>query len=461
MQNVIGRIYICILFGCLHKRDILQVQLRYFGKYISGLGIDMGNRENRERDDREKRTAKRSDQSIEIRRAEARRQRRKRVERQRRILVLILLFVLVGIVFAAVIFFRNKDDAVQKYNAPDEQSNLQNRGDSGKQINILQERGTSDIDLFHDTGASDTGLFHDTGASDTGLFHDTGASGTDLFHDTGANETDMRQETETNAIDSGELLLELSEADKYTGDLILVNANYRYHVEENQELVQLVRVADVKKGNYTVSGPEVQLAGRVMEPLERMIAACEAETGSYLSGISSAYRSVEDQQALYEEYADLYDLEYARAYVANPGYSEHHTGLAMDLSIFYEDGSEGTFSSSAEAEWYADNSYRFGFVLRYQASKTEITGISNEEWHFRYVGIPHAYYMYEHDLCLEEYVDWLRSNTSELEPITQACGDETYEIFFTANTSVSLPAKSEYLVSGNNVDGYVIAYKRK
>ena len=356
-------------------------------------GIDMENRDNRDRDDREKSTAKRPEQSIENRRAEARLQRRKRVQRQRRILGIILLFVLVGIVFAAVIRFRGREDAAKNGKVSNESGNL--------------------------------------------------------------------QDTEANAADSGKLRLELSEADKYTGDLILVNSEYRYHVEENQELVQLVRVAEAKKGNYTVSGPEVQLAGRVMEPLERMIAACEAETGSYLSGISSAYRSVEDQQALYEEYADLYDLEYAKAYVANPGYSEHHTGLAMDLSIFYEDGSEGTFSSSAEAEWYAEYSYRFGFVLRYQASKTEITGISNEEWHFRYVGIPHAYYMYEHDLCLEEYVDWLRSNTSELAPITQACGDETYEIFFTANTSVPLPAESEYLVSGNNVDGYVIAYKRK
>ena len=262
-----------------------------------------------------------------------------------------------------------------------------------------------------------------------------------------------------NPVDAANVLLQLSEADKYTGDLILVNSEYPYHVEENSASVQLVRVEEAKSGGYTVSWPEVQLAGRVIDPLDQMIAACEAETGSYLSGISSAYRSVEEQQELYEEYTNQYGLEYARAYVANPGYSEHHTGLAMDLSIFYEDGSEGNFSNSAEAVWYADNSYRFGFVLRYQASKTEITGISNEEWHFRYVGVPHAYYMYEHDLCLEEYVDWLRENTSELSPITQVCGDETFEIFFTMNTSVSLPEGSEYRVSGNNVDGYVIAYK--
>lgn len=371
------------------------------------------------KNERERSASQWKEQFEQARRAEIRHQRRKRAQRQRVILGLAVLLVVIGIVVTAVLFLGRKDDAVQENKTPDVQNSLQeNLTNLGDEKNGYTEKN------------ADTPNISDT--ADT-----------------------------SDAQSAGNTVLQLSEADKYTGDLILVNADYRYHVEENSASVQLVYVADAKGGDYTVSGPEVQLAGRIIAPLDRMIAACEEETGSRLTGISSAYRSIEYQQDLYEEYTNTYGLEYAQAYVANPGYSEHHTGLAMDLSIYYEDGSEGTFSTSAEAVWYADNSYRFGFVRRYQASKTEITGISNEEWHFRYVGIPHAYYMYQHDLCLEEYVDWLRRNTSESSPVTQVCGDETYEIFFTTNTSVSLPKDSEYSVSGNNVDGYVIAYRMK
>lgn len=359
------------------------------------------------RNERRRSAPGRQEQSVEIRRAEARRRRRKQVQRQRVILCLILLLMIVGIAFAAVMLLNRQNGTDQRNKISNE---LENTANAGAEDGSLQK------------------------------------------------EDESLQEEDA---DDGNVLLQLSESDKYTGDLILVNSEYPYHVEENSELIQLVDVADAMTGDYTLSQPDIQLAGRVIAPLDQMIAACAEETGSHLTGITSAYRSVERQREIYEEYTNEYGLEYAQAYVADPGYSEHHTGLAMDLGIYYADGSADSFSDSAEAVWYADNSYRFGFVLRYRADKTEITGISNEEWHFRYVGVPHAYYMYQHDLCLEEYVDWLRDNSSQASPVIQNCGEETYEIFFTADTSVSLPAGSEYSVSGNNVDGYVITCRMR
>jgi hypothetical protein len=110
-----------------------------------------------------------------------------------------------------------------------------------------------------------------------------------------------------------------------------------------------------------------------------------------------------------EEITAAYGEDYAKKYVASPGYSEHHTGLAVDVGIFYPDGSQGSFSESQNAVWMRNNCQHFGFVRRYAEDKTAITGISNEAWHFRYVGMPHAFYMTAHNLCLEEYIDFFCS----------------------------------------------------
>ena len=60
--------------------------------------------------------------------------------------------------------------------------------------------------------------------------------------------------------------------------------------------------------------------------------------------------------------------------------------------------------------WLTENAWRYGFILRYPPEKADVTGIGYESWHFRYVGIPHAWYMQENNLCLEEYLDLLLSS---------------------------------------------------
>ncbi len=91
----------------------------------------------------------------------------------------------------------------------------------------------------------------------------------------------------------------------------------------------------------------------------------------------------------------------AKTVVALPGGSEHQTGLAVDISI---DGSlTEKFASTKAGKWLAENSYKYGFILRYPKDKTDITGIIFEPWHFRYVGETHAKIMYNQNLCLEEY----------------------------------------------------------
>lgn len=117
--------------------------------------------------------------------------------------------------------------------------------------------------------------------------------------------------------------------------------------------------------------------------------------------INSAYRSYEEQEKLYDDYLKLYGKSYVNKYVAVPGYSEHQTGLALDLESLDCD----VFKNSKEYRWIKNNAYKYGFILRYQEGKENITGYNAEEWHIRYVGRKAAKYIYNNNITFEEYYD--------------------------------------------------------
>lgn len=250
----------------------------------------------------------------------------------------------------------------------------------------------------------------------------------------------------------------LSTMDIYKGDLILVNNIYEYHFEDNADEIQLTSLNEYKAGIIKAGKDDLKLAARILEPLEKMISDCNTSLGVDNTGVTSAYRTREYQQDVYNQYVEEGGVEYAEAYVSNPGYSEHHTGLSLDMGIYYHDGSEGRFSGSSNAEWMDANCQEYGFVRRYQEDKTEITGINNESWHFRYVGVPHATYMNANNLCLEEYIAYLRANTSKEVPLSVACSTGTYQIYATKETNMAKP-EQEYTISGDNIDGYIITIK--
>ena len=129
--------------------------------------------------------------------------------------------------------------------------------------------------------------------------------------------------------------------------------------------------------------------------------------------VTSAYRSFEYQTELFTQRVAMYShlpADEARAtaatIVAIPGTSEHQSGLCLDMHNL--GGADVSFAKTDQAKWLAANSYKFGYILRFPEDKTEITGISFEPWHFRYVGRYHATKMYELGLCFEEYMDHIR-----------------------------------------------------
>ena len=136
------------------------------------------------------------------------------------------------------------------------------------------------------------------------------------------------------------------------------------------------------------------------DDLEALLAACRA--AGYPCYIKNSYRSEETQQYMYDKRLQSYmdggmDADAASQLVTQslmlPGHSEHHLGLALDVKC-----------TNAAYGWLGENSWQYGFIIRYPEGKADITGIMYEPWHLRYVGKELAAELYESGLCLEEYM---------------------------------------------------------
>lgn len=120
--------------------------------------------------------------------------------------------------------------------------------------------------------------------------------------------------------------------------------------------------------------------------------------------VDSGYRSYEYQKIVWNSFLEKIGLEETKKRVAPPGASEHQSGLAIDIAyiingIYTDDINE----NQRETQWLFNNSYKYGFILRYPKDKEEITGYSFEPWHYRFVGLELAQELYENNITLEEY----------------------------------------------------------
>ncbi len=123
--------------------------------------------------------------------------------------------------------------------------------------------------------------------------------------------------------------------------------------------------------------------------------------GIYLI-VNSSYRDYASQEELYNTYKDSYGTTAADAVASRPGYSEHQTGLSVD--IFSKDNtSTKTFKESNAYNWLVNNSYKYGFILRYPEGKENLTGYEFEAWHYRYIGKKIAKDVHDKNLTYEEY----------------------------------------------------------
>jgi len=117
--------------------------------------------------------------------------------------------------------------------------------------------------------------------------------------------------------------------------------------------------------------------------------------------VISAYRSYDYQEKLFANYVDEIGYEKASLGSAKAGFSEHQTGLVVDLADLT--GNYMNFENTKEFVWMINNAHKYGFILRYPKDKTYITGYKYEPWHYRYVGNNIATYLTKNNLTLEEY----------------------------------------------------------
>ena len=149
--------------------------------------------------------------------------------------------------------------------------------------------------------------------------------------------------------------------------------------------------------NYSVS--DDNYGNKVMlESFYKMADALSLETNLKVY-IRSCYRPFTSQQEVYDEYLALYGQNYVKKYVAYPGFSEHQTGLAIDIKA----SSSNNFSGTEEEKWLKNNAHKYGFILRYTKKLEEVTGYQSEPWHYRYVGEEIASYIYEKGISFDEY----------------------------------------------------------
>jgi LAS superfamily LD-carboxypeptidase LdcB len=162
----------------------------------------------------------------------------------------------------------------------------------------------------------------------------------------------------------------------YINDIIIVNKSYPVDKDYNPE----------------------SLTTETKEAFEKMKEA--ALNDGIKLWIASGFRSYETQEELYNYYVSKNGKEKADTFSARAGYSEHQTGLAMDLNIV-----DSSFEGTKEAIWIEKNCYKYGFIVRYPKDKESITGYKYEPWHIRYLGEQLASKLYNSGLTLEEYLD--------------------------------------------------------
>ena len=133
--------------------------------------------------------------------------------------------------------------------------------------------------------------------------------------------------------------------------------------------------------------------------LEELFQVAKSENINLIG--SSAYRSYKSQVRVLKDEISSKGVDYANKYVAKPGKSEHQSGLSIDVT----NEARCFDKTSPEAQWLANNAYRFGFILRYPEGKEDITGYNYEPWHIRYVGKDAAKEIYEKNITLEEYLN--------------------------------------------------------
>jgi D-alanyl-D-alanine carboxypeptidase len=152
----------------------------------------------------------------------------------------------------------------------------------------------------------------------------------------------------------------------------------------------------------TSTDPEMQIRSIAAPALQQMFSEAAKENIHLM--ISSGYRSYVLQETVYGGYVASQGQQSADSSSAKPGHSEHQTGLAIDIEpADRECEVQVCFADTPEGKWLAANSYKYGFIIRYQKNQENLTGYEYEPWHVRYVGVNLAQQIHQSGQTLEQF----------------------------------------------------------
>ena len=232
-----------------------------------------------------------------------------------------------------------------------------------------------------------------------------------------------------------------------TGDLILLDRAYKYEGTPG-DLVSCYEYLFDKSGTQIASATSTltRASKRVLQAFNEMVCDFYGKTGKSTILLTDLYL---------ENGGD-----------GKPCY-EHDSGLALDLRLYFE--AEKTFpefTGTGEYSWFADNCYKYGFILRYPAEKAAVTGVQEVANHFRYVGKPHAEIMKKNGLCLEEYLEMLKKYKIDSPYSFESEDGQCWAVYYfeqsiEPTTNIPIPldkSDTEYThsISGDNQEGYII-----
>lgn len=227
----------------------------------------------------------------------------------------------------------------------------------------------------------------------------------------------------------------------YSGDLVLVNSTYASHLSEDELSLEKVAYFAGKPDCYSVSYPARTLLNTTA--LTRFNAMMEM----YFSATANKEIMVNDG--------------YLPKGSSNST-GESTSGLSIQLHLNKSSGGFGYITNKEPYSWVYNNMDDYGFILRYPAGKEELTGTAATDTVIRYVGVPHAAYMNDFGLCLEEYHTMLKEQYAYgTGMLRYEAGGKSYLIYYvpanlTGSTEVPVPITGDYTISGNNFDGFIV-----
>lgn len=186
---------------------------------------------------------------------------------------------------------------------------------------------------------------------------------------------------------------EIEQTDTSKGELMIVN---KFNALSNDYVPELVLVSS----SYAYANKYVSIT--LYEDLKALIDAAKASNFKLV--VTQGYRSYKDQEETYNSYKSAYGTSDADEIAARPGHSEYQTGLSVDIEPYNKKVEDVT--TSEEHQWLMNNSYKYGFILRYEKDTEYLTGFNYNPWRFRYVGKSAAGEIHTKGLTFDEYYNY-------------------------------------------------------